>query len=558
MNRFELKPLLDYPIQRRTKLLLALTALASGGISCAVEAPKPVERPNIMIIMVDDMGYSDLGCFGGEIQTPNIDQLAQSGIRFTQMHNCARCCPTRASLLTGHYPHQAGINGMGVNLSMNTATIAEVLRDNGYQTGMTGKWHLSTTKPVSDPVEQLRWMAHRADYGPFSPLENYPSNRGFQEHWGCIWGVVNYFDPFSLVHNEEAIKEVPEDFYMTDFITDKSIDLIDEYAKDDKPFFLYVAHTAPHWPLHALPEDIEKYKDTYKDGWEALRKKRYDRMVEMGLIDKQSYQLPDNSSGEKWENCTEKDYESNNMAVHAAMVDRVDQGVGKIIQKLKETGQYENTIIFVLSDNGASYERGYPPGFDRPGFTRDSTIIEYNSPNPGPETTWNYIGKAWASAVNTPFRFWKMESYEGGTATPLIVHWPKGLAGKENTINRGLAHVIDILPSCLDLAGASYPDSINGLKTIAPSGVSMLPLLKGNTDEIHDTLYWEHQRGRAIRTGDWKMSALPRGEWELYRITEDHTEMNDLSAKYPEKVQELNAAWTRWAKQMGVKMTKSN
>ncbi|WP_262493129.1 sulfatase-like hydrolase/transferase [Marinilabilia salmonicolor] len=367
------------------------SVLLSG---CLPLQEKNDERPNIMVIMLDDMGYSDLGCYGGEIQTPNIDALATGGVRFTQMHNTARCCPSRASLLTGHYPHKAGIDGMGVNLSMNTATIAEVLKENGYHTGMTGKWHLSETKPVNDPDEQLRWMAHQVNYGPFSPLENYPCNRGFDEHWGVIWGVVNFFDPFSLVHNEEPIKEVPDDFYMTDFVTEKSVNLIDTYSKDDKPFFLYVAHTAPHWPLHALPEDIAKYKDTYNEGWEVLRKQRYARMVEMGLIDKKNYPLPANSSRKSWDDCERKDYEAACMAVHAAMIDRVDQGVGEIVKKLQETGQYENTIIMVLSDNGASYERGYPPGFDRPGFTRDSTLIEYNSDNPGAETTWNYIGDA--------------------------------------------------------------------------------------------------------------------------------------------------------------------
>ncbi len=519
--------------------------------ACSVKEEQKNEKPNILLIMLDDMGYSDLGCYGGEIQTPNIDKLAEEGVRFTQMHNCARCCPTRASLLTGHYPQTAGINGMGVNLAMNTATIAEVLKENGYHTGMTGKWHLSDTKPVPDEMEQLRWMAHRADYGNFSPLENYPCNRGFEEHWGVIWGVVNYFDPFSLVHNEEPIKEVPEDFYITDFITQKSIDLIDSYSKDEKPFFLYVAHTAPHWPLHALPQDIEKYKNTYKDGWEVLRKTRYDRMIEMGLIDKETYPLPENSSGRKWEDCEKKAYESACMSVHAAMIDHVDQGIGEIIEKLKETGMYDNTIIFVLSDNGASYERGYPPGFDRPGFTRDSTIIEYNSEHPGPETTWNYIGNAWASAVNTPFRYWKKESYEGGSATPFIVHWPKGLKGKENTINRGFAHVIDILPTCLELSGAQYPETVNGKTTTPPPGKNLLPLLVNN-EVIHDTIYWEHERGRAIRIGDWKMSSLPNKDWELFNLAGDHTEMNDLSKQLPEKVKEMNSAWETWAKKVNI------
>jgi arylsulfatase len=531
-----------------TPLFMLGASLLSG---CAHDKQVELKKPNILLIMLDDMGYSDLGCYGGEIQTPNIDSLAATGVRFTQMHNCARCCPTRASLLTGQYPQLAGINGMGVNLAMNTATIAEVLKANGYHTGMTGKWHLSATKPVDDPVEQLRWMAHQVDYGPFSPLGNYPCNRGFEEHWGVIWGVVNYFDPFSLVHNEEPITEVPRDFYMTDFITQKSLDLLDEYSKDDKPFFLYVAHTAPHWPLHALPEDIAKYRDRYQEGWEALRHERYERMLAMGLIDSTTYKLPENSSGRKWADCKEKDYEAACMAVHAAMVDHVDQGVGKLIAKLKEKGMYGNTLILVLSDNGASYERGYPPGFDRPGFTRDSTLIEYNSPDPGAETTWNYIGKAWASAVNTPFRFWKKESYEGGSATPFIVHWTNGLEGKENTINRGLAHVIDVLPTCLELAGASYPDSINGQKTIAPAGKSFLPLL-WDGHSIHDTLYWEHEGGRAIRIGDWKMSSLPGEPWELFHIPEDHTEMNNLSAENPLKVEEMNQAWERWARKAGI------
>lgn len=533
----------------------------AGGLmlmSCMAVAQPKQQRPNILLLMLDDMGYSDLGCYGGEIHTPNIDQLAAKGVRFTQMYNCARCCPTRASLLTGLYPQKAGINGMGVNLNMNAATIAEILRDNGYQTGMTGKWHLSQTRPVEPPQEQLRWMAHQVDYGNFSPLKNYPSNRGFDQHWGVIWGVVNFFDPFSLVHNEQPIKEVPKDFYMTDFITKKSLDLIDAYSKEKKPFFLYVAHTAPHWPLHALPEDIAKYKDTYREGWEVLRKKRYQRMVQLGIIDSLSYRLPENSSGMDWEACQKKDYEAACMAVHAAMIDRVDQGVGQLIRKLKETGQYENTIIFVLSDNGASYERGYPAGFDRPGFTRDSTMIQYNSDHPGAETTWNYIGQAWASALNTPFRYWKKESYEGGTSTPLIVHWPKGLGGKENTLNHGVAHVIDILPTCLKLAGAKYPDTVNGEKTISPDGKSMLPLLYGEKKSIHDTLYWEHEGGRAIRIGNLKLSSLPGKPWELYNLEKDHTELENLAQKYPEKVKQMDQAWQKWALGVGLKVKQNN
>jgi arylsulfatase A-like enzyme len=528
------------------------TVFIFGACSSAHNQSKQKDRPNVMIIMVDDMGYSDLGCFGGEIETPNIDKLAANGVRFTQMYNCARCCPTRASLLTGKYPQKAGVTGMGVNLSMNAATIGEVLQQNGYSTGMTGKWHLSQTKALAKHDEQLQWLAHRKDNGPFSPLENYPCNRGFDEHWGVIWGVVNYFDPFSLVHNETPIKNVKDDFYITDFITEKSIDLVDEFSNKDKPFFLYVAHTAPHWPLHALPEDIEKYKNTYSGGWEVLRKQRYARMLELGLIDEETYPLPENSSGKKWTQCKQKEQESACMAVHAAMVDRVDQGVGKIIQKLKDTGTYDNTIIFILSDNGASYERGYPAGFDRPGFTRDSTLIEINAENPGAENTWNYIGDAWASALNTPFRYWKKESYEGGSCTPMIVHWPAGLIGKENTINRGVAHVIDILPSCLELSGSAYPSMVNGLPTSSPDGKSILPLLYGKTQLIHDTLYWEHERGKAIRIRDWKLSALPGKKWELFNLSQDHTETNNLALIFPERVEDMNRVWQKWAESIGL------
>lgn len=229
------------------------------------------DRPNFVILMLDDLGYSDLGCYGGEIQTPNIDQLAQQGVRFTQMHNNARCCPTRASLMTGMYPHQVGIQFNGRNLSAELPILAEVLRDNGYQTGMVGKWHLSETKGLPGHADQLSWLAHRLDSAQFAPLETYPYNRGFDEHWGVIWGVVDYFDPFSLVHNDEAVEEVDEDFYMTDFITEKSVDMIQKFSQNEAPFFLYIAHTAPHWPLHARDEDIQKYLGKYDAGWQALR-----------------------------------------------------------------------------------------------------------------------------------------------------------------------------------------------------------------------------------------------------------------------------------------------
>lgn len=517
-------------------------------------------RPNIIVIMADDLGYSDLGCYGGEIETPNLDKLAKGGIRFTQFYNAARCCPTRASLLTGKYPHQAGLDKNGQSLSRNAATIAEVLKENGYRTGMTGKWHLSETKELKNPKEQLLWLSHRKDNNVFAPLKSYPSNRGFEQHWGVIWGVINFFDPFSLVHNEKEIKNVPDDFYMTDFITDKSIDLIDEFSKDQNPFFLYVAHTAPHWPLHALPEDIVKYKGVYDEGWNKLRENRYKGLIEKGIIKPETAPLAKNESGKLWAENKEKAWESKHMEAHAAMVDRMDQGIGRLIDKLKKTGEYKNTLILFLADNGASSERGYPPGFDRPGHNRNGEEIIYPNQKynrPGGELTWGYLGDAWAGALNAPFRYWKRESFEGGICSPFIMHWPEGLRGKENTINYGVSHVIDILPTFLEITATSYPDTINGFKTTPIEGRSMLPLIKGEANATNDTLFWEHETGKALRIGDWKISALIGGEWELFNLARDRTETNNLAAIMAKKVEEMEAVWLQEYKRI-FKVTHNN
>ncbi|MCX6325506.1 MAG: arylsulfatase [Bacteroidia bacterium] len=517
----------------------------------SVEAQK--EKPNIVLFLADDMGYSDIGCYGGEIQTPNLDKLAKQGVRFTSFYNCARCCPTRASLLTGQYAQQVGLANNGNTLYRNAATIAEVLKEAGYHTGMSGKWHLSKTAVLPNPEDQLLWLSHRNDSSVFAPLESYPCNRGFEEHWGVIWGVVDYFDPFSLVHNETAIKDVPRDFYMTDFITDKSVEMIGQFSKDDKPFFLYIAYTSPHWPLHARPEDIEKYKGKYDEGWDVLREKRYRKAIELGIIDEKTAPLSKNESGKLWVDCTEKEWEAKHMEAHAAMVDRMDQGIGKVIEKLKATGEYMNTIIFFLADNGASPERGFKPGFDRPGQTRSGEEILYphqKYDRPGAEKTWGYLGDAWAGAINSPFRYWKVQSFEGGICTPLIVQWPKGLKGKENTLNHGVGHVMDILPTCLELANAKYPEQINGETTFGPTGKSILPILFKGAKSTNDTLFWEHQGGRAARLGDWKIVALKNKDWELFNLAEDRTETNNLAAKYPEKVEQLNALWMSWSKRV--------
>ena len=534
------------------------------------------KQPNFLVIMVDDMGYSDPGCYGGEIQTPNLDNLANNGLRFTDFHNCARSSPSRASLLTGVYPHEAGMPNIGRSLTPNVVTLAEVLKQGGYQTGMTGKWHLSRTQSYvkeskglkSTSEEMMKWVSHQTDHGDFAPLESYPSNRGFDEHYGVIWGVVNHFDPFSLVHNEEPIKEVSEDFYFTDFINDKSVELIEQFGENDRPFFLYVAHSAPHWPLHAPKEDIMKYKGLYDDGWDSLRVRRYRRMVEMGLFDSKTAPLAAASlSGEKtsldptvghlsWEEYEHKEWETNHMEVHAAMVDRVDQGIGMIIQKLKETGQFDNTLIIFLSDNGASPERrGKKPGGHRSKYMRNGNELywiteEMDTIPPGSEETYGFLGKNWTGAVNSPFRYWKGESYEGGTSTPFIVHWPAGLKTEPGSITSQFGHVMDVMPTFLELAGIDYPQKYNENTIIPHSGISLVPVFEGRTREEHEAIFWEHIGGKAVRKGDWKISALRDGDWELFNIREDRTETNDLSEIFPEKIEELEQEWERWYDKM--------
>jgi len=515
-------------------------------------------RPNIVIVLADDMGFSDPGCFGGEIHTPNLDRLAANGIRFTQFYNCARCCPTRASLLTGQYPHKVGLAQNGQSLTRNGITIAESLKQAGYNTAMAGKWHLSRTDQLSDKKLHQKWLDHQYDPGhPFAPQETYPVNRGFDKHYGVIWGVINYFDPFSLVEGSEAVKTVSEDFYFTDEVTNKSVEYIRELSRSDRPFFLYVAHCAPHWPLHARPEDIAKYKNTYKGGWEKLRRERYQRMIKMGLFNKENTSLPPiQDRGEKWEHLPEdqKTFQAAKMAVHAAMVDRLDQGVGSIMKALEQTGQLDNTVIFFLSDNGASPEVPQQPGYDRSAQTRDGRKIRYKGIfEPGSETTYTGIGTAWASASNTPFRYWKKESFEGGCHTPLIVHWPGGLKVKSGSITEDVGHVMDIMPTCLELAGAQYPEEYKGHKLTPPDGKSLFPIFDGQTPKRYDELFFEHLGGRAIRIGDWKLVALKDEPWRLYNLADDRTEMNDLTATYPQRVQLMSREWDQWANKVGLR-----
>lgn len=514
------------------------------------------QKPNIIIIMVDDMGYSDLGCYGGEINTPNLDNLASKGMMMNNFYNNARCCPTRASLLSGQYQHKVGLTRNGESLSKNCVTIAEALQQNGYATAMVGKWHLSEAKVLEDKDLHLKWL--NREYNPdttYANLDTYPVNRGFDKHYGIIWGVVNSFNPFSLVEGTKSIKNLPDDYYTTHAFTSKAIDYVNDYKQGNKPFFMYLAYNSPHWPVQAPVETIKKYEKTYLGGWDSLRKVRYDRMVDLKLIDHKQYPyVPEEKNAEKWGELkpAEKRNFSKRMATHAAMVDEIDQGVGKLIAQLKKNRQYKNTIFFFMSDNGASPETPKWPGYDRPSALSDGTPLQYGIPNYGDigsKVSYVGIGSGWANALNTPYRYWKAESYNGGAKTPFFMTGPGILKG----INNSLGHVMDIMPTCLELTGTIYPSVYRGNNITLIDGHSLVPIMKGKDRKSYRNLFFEHEGGRALISGEYKIVALRRGEWAMYNLDVDKTESNNLIEKETLKAKEMITKWQTWAKEMGLK-----
>lgn len=555
------------------KLFLALGAVsgsvliflsAFNGQSGKPKAKAKASRPNIVVILADDMGFSDAGCYGGEINTPNLDYLAENGLRYREFYNTSRCCPTRASLLTGLYNQQAGIGKMTEaenepgylgRLADNTVTLAEVLKTAGYHTAMSGKWHVSNTIVQKNPKDQLSWLNHQKDYGDFSPINQYPTSRGFDQFFGTIWGVVDFFDPFSLVSGTKPVKTVPKDYYQTDAINDTAVAYINSWKKTDKPFFLYVAQNAPHWPLQAKPEDIAKYKDTYKAGWDVIREARYKKMVKLGLIDSNTTKLSKPiGRSVSWADNPDQVWDAEAMAVHAAMIDRMDQGIGRIIAALRKTGKLDNTIIIFLSDNGASPENAaaYGPGFDRPSETRGGSPIVYATEKqamPGPQTTYSSIGRVWANVANTPYQYAKAESFEGGIHTPMIAFWPKGIKAAKGSYSNQRGHVMDFMKTFIELAGTKYPSSYNGKKIIATSGVSLVPSFEGKENVGHEALFNEHFGARYARSGNWKLVSLSSDStWRLFDLSKDKSELNDLAKQRPDKVKELQVLWTNWAK----------
>lgn len=476
-----------------------LGALTLGGfftqLGCSPKAT--ASRPNIILIMVDDMGYSDLGCYGSEISTPNIDRLAAGGIRFTQFYNTARCCPTRASLLTGLYPHQTGMGGMvsikedrppGAYqgyLNDQCVTIAEVLRNAGYHTLMSGKWHVGENRP------------------------HWPTDRGFEKYYGIVSGGANYFDITKTkaegVIRKMAIDDQPyvppkENFYLTDAISENAVKFLDDYSHDEKPFFLYVAYTAPHWPLHAWPEDIAKYKAKYLGGWDKLRNQRYERLVEMGIIDSKWPLTPRDEAAKPWDDVEIKEEMDLKMAVYAAQIERMDLGVGRILDQLKKTGKEKNTLVLFLSDNGGCAEGG-PWGFDR----------RNNGLPPGGVDSYMSYGLSWANASNTPFRLYKHWVHEGGIATPLIAYWP-AVVKQKGAITHQSGHVIDFMATFINVAGAEYPQTYNGNEILPVEGKSLLPVFQGQKREEHDFIFWEHEQNGAIRHGKWKLVSRYPGD----------------------------------------------
>ena len=509
------------------KVATLLMMLIGFPAAIFAQSTKPQTKPNILIILVDDMGYSDLGCYGGEIRTPNIDRLAAGGVKFSQMYNTSKCFPTRASLLTGVYYQRTNAD------FANTATIGEVLRPIGYNTFWSGKQHAK-----------------------FNPV-----TRGFDRYYGMIGGCENHFNPgfdaapgqpipaYKIASNRWSIDEkgtpennnyIPQDsmFYDTDAFTNRALTWLDDYKKDEKPFFLYMAYTAPHWPLHAWPEDIAKYKGVYDGGYDVIRQARYKRQVENGLVDPEISPLPPMEIGEtkpKWESLSaeERKLEATRMEVYAAMVDRLDQNIGRLLKRLEEQGKLKNTLVFFLSDNGAC--------------ATDPKVDKEDTQAPmGSVASYPSYGQSWATVSNTPLKKWKTTSYEGGISTPLIVNWPASVKAQAGW-NNAPTHLVDFMPTILSVAGANFPGESKEPKISPTDGVSLLPALKGEQLSRKNPLFYQFGKGAAIRDGQWKLVRLG-ATWELYNLASDRTETNNLINKHPEIANKMEAQWLAWWK----------
>ena len=513
-----------------------------------------VQKPNIILILADDMGYSDIGFMGSEIQTPNIDNLARGGQTYTSMYNCARCCPTRASLLTGLYPHKAGIGHMTANygtpayqgyLRNDAVTIAEVLRLAGYRTLMSGKWHVGGPY---DPRDADLWT-------PGEVGQPTPRQRGFDRFFGTLDGAGNFFFPHYIAEDDSRVEFAGDDFYMTDAVTAKAIDMIDQAAGEQNPFFLYLAYTAPHWPLQAHPEDIAKYQGQYRKGWDHLRTSRHEEMLGRGLLEGTWDISPRDPQAHAWTDEKHHDWEDRRMATYAAMVDCMDQGIGQVMAKLRQLGVEKDTLVLFLSDNGGCAEfmaeDGYAESYPVTGFNGED-IVSGNIPDlaPGPGTTFQSYDVAWSNVSNAPFRMHKTWVHEGGISTPLIAHWPNGIRSP-NVIHQA-RHVVDIMPTLLDASGASYPKDYDGHGIQNLDGESLMPLFRNTYTERQAPIFWEHEGNCAARIGDWKLVRQHGQDWELYNMKDDRTELHDLRHKNQPKADLLATEFNNWAEKMGI------
>jgi arylsulfatase A-like enzyme len=504
-------------------LRAALSLIVAAALVPVADASEPAARPNIVLILLDDMGYSDYGCFGGEIRTPNIDRLASEGLRFTQFYCNSYCVPTRAALLTGIYPQFLGPQRRVMQLSPQMVTLGELLQDAGYQTALSGKWHLGRNAP------------HR------------PIDRGFSDFFGMLDGCSNHFDPSIpdppfeggrvrwWAKNGDRVTEFPADFYSTDAITDHAIGNIRRFVAAKQPFFVHVCYTAAHSPLHARPEDIARYKGKYAAGWDELRRQRRKRQIELGIIDPAWAEPPREPEFPAWTDEPLKEWKQGLMEVYAGMVDRIDQNIGRLREAVAVAGASENTVFLVLNDNGGCAEQA---GGD------DPTNIA------GAKDHYVSCGAGWAYLQNTPFRRYKGWNHEGGISTPLIVHWPGVTKG--GTLTREVGHIMDILPTLADIAGTAYPGERRGVKLLPCEGRSLVPILKGGTREQPNSLCWTSFGHRAIRQGRWK-AVMDRSivRWELYDIEADRTEARDLAPAHAERVKAMSVTWQEWAEMTG-------
>ena len=516
-------------------------------------------KPNVVLILNDDMGYSDIGCYGGEVETPNLDRMAANGLRFSQFYNTARCSPSRASMLTGLHPHQTGVGiltydsgpeGYAGNLNQRCVTIPQALKASGYKTYMSGKWHVASSLT--------------------KPTDTWPLQRGFDEFFGTIIGAGSFYDPNTLTRgNANAEHEARADgFFYTDAISDQAVAYIEQHAKvhPDQPFFEYVAYTAPHWPLHAHEADIARYKGRFDKGWDALREERLEKLVASGLL-KDTWKLTERDPSQPpWSEAQADEqfraWTLRCMEVYAAQIDRMDQGIGRIIAALEKTGQLDNTVFIFLADNGACAE-DIPDGVSIDELvsklmiaraeTRSGEPVQFgNNPGrmPGPENTYQSYGTAWANLSNAPFRLYKHWIHEGGIATPLIIHWPRGI-GERGGIRHAPGYLPDIMATILDITGTAYPATFEGRPIDPIEGQSLLPVF-AQDGGTRAPMFWEHEGNAAVRIGQWKLVKRYPRPWELYDLDADRTELRDLAAQHPERVADMAGQYDAWAARCGV------